>query len=223
MQGWRLTAAYNWSESLLVFVEGGRASLAPGHRRIRLRSHIVALDAAIDLPKRWSISASVATPAWSEAERLDSAGDRLRAAWGISGAIRVSREWLGPNRAGLFLSTTLALGVVATGYDRGFDRALAAQADSRGGEADTMLATDISLNLVLGATVARVFSPYIAVRGFGGPVLWEGLGGANVGSDPRHFAVALGSVFDIAGRVIVGIEGAPLGAKHLSGMVGVRF
>ena len=69
------------------------------------------------------------------------------------------------------------------------------------GDSAPWLALDARLSLTVSRTLWDVVTPYAAVRGLGGPILWSNrpasspeAGGASdvVGSDPRHVQLAVG-------------------------------
>jgi hypothetical protein len=85
-------------------------------------------------------------------------------------------------------------------------------------------ALDIKGDVSVGWTVGNAWSPYLAVRGFGGPVLWRGADDSRIfGSDLYHVSLALGFNLSIVNRVSAYFDGAFLGMRGLSGGVAVRF
>jgi hypothetical protein len=87
---------------------------------------------------------------------------------------------------------------------------------------DAMTATDVRLGVTAGKTIARVMTPYLAVRAFGGPVLWTHDGESATGTDAYHYQV--GGGFSLAlGRADVHMEVAPLGERALACGAGFAF
>jgi hypothetical protein len=73
-------------------------------------------------------------------------------------------------------------------------------------------AWDLRGGVIAGKTFGRVV-PYLAVRGFGGPVFWYRAGAAVVGSDRYHITAGVGVIVRLPGRVDVTLEGMPLGER----------
>ncbi|PRQ03426.1 hypothetical protein ENSA5_15870 [Enhygromyxa salina] len=84
-------------------------------------------------------------------------------------------------------------------------------------------ALDFKGDLSVGWTLGEAWSPYLAVRGFGGPVFWHPDETRRVGSDLYHVSVAAGFNLTIANRVSVYFDGAFVGMRGLSGGASVRF
>lgn len=84
-------------------------------------------------------------------------------------------------------------------------------------------AIDTKADLSLGWTLGEAWSPYLAVRAFGGPVFWKQQGEAMTGTDLYHVSVAAGFNLTVANRVSVFFDGAFAGLRGLSGGFSVRF
>lgn len=85
-------------------------------------------------------------------------------------------------------------------------------------------AFDAKADVSMGWTIGEAFSPYVAVRGFGGPALWRGVDGSRIlGGDLYHVSLAAGFNLSIVNRVSAYFDGAFLGMRGLSGGVAVRF
>ena len=90
------------------------------------------------------------------------------------------------------------------------------------GSSEALVATDVRLGVTAGKTIARVMTPYLAARVFGGPVLWTYAGQSATGTDAYHYPV--GGGFSLAlGRVDVHMEVAPLGERSLAAGAGLAF
>jgi hypothetical protein len=85
-------------------------------------------------------------------------------------------------------------------------------------------AFDVKADVSMGWTIGGSFSPYLAVRGFGGPALWRGVEGQRIiGGDLYHVSLAAGFNLTIVNRVSAYFDGAFVGMRGLSGGVAVRF
>jgi hypothetical protein len=84
----------------------------------------------------------------------------------------------------------------------------------------SLYAFDVRAGLVVGKTFWRTLSPYAAVRGFGGPVLWDYGGTSVMGSDRYHFQVGGGLVTALTHGFDVFVEGIPLGERAVTLGVG---
>lgn len=91
------------------------------------------------------------------------------------------------------------------------------------GETAGLHAVDTKIDLSLGWTLGEAFSPYLSVRGFGGPVFWRQEGASVIGGDLYHVSVACGFNLVLASRVTAWFDGAFVGMRGLGGGVGVRF
>lgn len=95
--------------------------------------------------------------------------------------------------------------------------------DSDGASAG-LHALDVKGDVSVGWTIGGSFSPYLSVRGFGGPAFWRGIDdGRIIGSDLYHVSLAAGFNLSIVNRVSAYFDGAFLGMRGLSGGVAVRF
>lgn len=91
------------------------------------------------------------------------------------------------------------------------------------GETTPLHAFDGKLDLSVGWTIGEAFSPYVSVRGFGGPVLWRIADQRAFGGDVYHVSLAVGFNLSLANRVGLYFDGAFLGMRGLGGGVSVRF
>jgi hypothetical protein len=89
------------------------------------------------------------------------------------------------------------------------------------GIAESMYAADFRISLIGGKTFYDVLSPYLVVRAFGGPILWEHKGEPLIGGDKYHFQVGAGVVAALPGHFDVFAEGIPLGER--ASVVGVGY
>lgn len=84
-------------------------------------------------------------------------------------------------------------------------------------------AFDARIGAIAGWTVARVLTPYVLARGFGGPVYWQYLGKSVTGTDTHHYQLGGGVIAHLGSRIDVFAEGVPLGEQAVSAGAGVRF
>ncbi|HKA91813.1 MAG TPA: hypothetical protein VKE22_29325 [Haliangiales bacterium] len=88
--------------------------------------------------------------------------------------------------------------------------------------ADRLTAVDARLSVVVGKTFARVLTPYVAGRVFGGPVYWTIAGDSVVGGDSHHYSVGFGATLR-PGAIDVFAEWMPLGERSVNVGVGWSF
>jgi hypothetical protein len=87
---------------------------------------------------------------------------------------------------------------------------------------DSIVSGDVRLGVTAGKTIARVLTPYVAARVFGGPVFWRYAGQDATGTDAHHYQVGAG--FSLAlRRFDLHFEMAPLGERELAAGAGVAF
>jgi hypothetical protein len=84
-------------------------------------------------------------------------------------------------------------------------------------------AFDGKIDLSVGWTLGEAFSPYLAVRAFGGPVLWRIDGQRVFGTDLYHVSVAAGFNLSLDNRFGLYFDGAFVGMRGLGGGASVRF
>jgi hypothetical protein len=91
------------------------------------------------------------------------------------------------------------------------------------GERAGLHAVDVKGDVSVGWTLGEAWSPYVAVRGFGGPVFWEQGDRWVIGGDLYHVSVAAGFNLAIGERVSIYFDGAFVGMRGLSGGASLRF
>lgn len=180
---------------------------------LRLSGHDVTLD-------QWS---TVATVEWRTSEKLTlvaGGGAVLGGRLDVDGrAFDVRTGWL----------TTLGLSHrLADGRGRSpfvlFTASLTFSSARTTNETDDtpLRAGDARIGLLLGKTVGP-WSPYAALRAFGGPVLWR-LDGTDVsGGDRGHYQIGLGSSFALGKALDAFVEWDWLGERRLAAGLGLAF
>lgn len=131
---------------------------------------------------------------------------------GVVWAFTVARRWFGSKPEIPFL---LLVGT----FSGSWTRTTRASDQLRG----RILAFDSKIDLAVGWTLGEAFSPYLSVRGFGGPVLWRQQGHTDFGGDLYHVSLACGFNLAVGERASAFFDGAFLGARGLSGGFGLRF
>ena len=93
------------------------------------------------------------------------------------------------------------------------------------GEEDTVAfnAFDLRVGVTAGRTFFDVLSPYVSVRAFGGPILWQYRGEDVTGSDQHHYQIAMGLAASLPSGIDVFFEGAPFGERAATVGAGVSF
>ena len=94
--------------------------------------------------------------------------------------------------------------------------------DGAGAKQD-MLAFDLRISALAGKTFFDVLSPYVALRAFGGPVLWKHRGEDQLGGDKYHFQVGAGLLVALPGRFDAFAEVVPLGERAATLGLGYSF
>jgi hypothetical protein len=122
-----------------------------------------------------------------------------------------SRQWL--RRTRWFFTTTLGIT-----YSRARTRENAGSQETQ-----TIEASDLRVGGMLGATLFDAWSPYAALRAFGGPVAWRQLGRDRTGSDRHHYAIGVGSSLALWRRLELVVDLAFLGERSLSGGFAIAF
>jgi hypothetical protein len=131
---------------------------------------------------------------------------------GVVWALTIGRRWFGSKPAMPYL---LVIGT--------FSGSLASTRRESDGQIGTLLAFDNKADVSMGWTIGEAFSPYLAVRAFGGPILWKQDGQQRLAGDLYHVSLACGFNLNIDNRVSAFFDGAFLGARGLSGGFAVRF
>jgi len=123
---------------------------------------------------------------------------------GFVGAIGSSRQWtLGDGQ--WFVTGSFGLSVaVASTHETG------AVDDPR------FVAGDFRLGWIAGRTFAKIWSPYVLARGFGGPVWWTVDGEDVTGTDTRHFQLGAGSSVATSWGLTIVVDVSALGEQAAS-------
>jgi hypothetical protein len=84
-------------------------------------------------------------------------------------------------------------------------------------------AFDLRVGVLVGTTIARVFSPYAVGRAFGGPIYWQYQGSDVTGTDTHHYQVGAGLTLVVARRLNLFAEGIPLGERSVAAGTALAF
>jgi hypothetical protein len=77
-------------------------------------------------------------------------------------------------------------------------------------------ATDLRAGVAFGTTLFDAVRPYALARVFGGPVFWRYQGARVTGTDVSHYQLGAGLAVEIARRLDLFVEGAPLGERAIA-------
>jgi hypothetical protein len=128
------------------------------------------------------------------------AGEDIRSGAALAGALNYLAVFEKPRRPFVSLSLSIGTVLLRAGGD------LYSAWDARGG-------------VTVGKTIGERVVPYLAARGFGGPVYWRG----DSGGDRYHVTAGGGFVFRFRSRVSVSFEIMPLGERSGTAAVGGLF
>lgn len=200
-----LGLGWGFSDTRLVFVDAGR---------YRTRQSAYALSFGAALRNGLVVGGAIGANMGGTMDGLYGAPSGV---WtirpGVIWALTMGRRFFGtkPEIPYLLVVGTLSGGSTSTVHDL---------TQRRGG----LHAFDVKADVSFGWTVGNAWSPYVAVRAFGGPVLWRGVDDRlRFGSDLYHVSLALGFNLDIVGRVGAFFDAAVLGLRGLGAGVSVRF
>lgn len=85
-------------------------------------------------------------------------------------------------------------------------------------------AFDLRLGLILGTTIAKTFTPYLAARVFGGPIFWTLAGSSVVGTDAYKYEIGGGlAVSLVKNRLALFVDGSVLGERDVRGGASLSF
>jgi hypothetical protein len=200
---WTVGLAYGFSDTRLVFL---------GHDRVRLRQWASAASFVAVLDNGTLLGASLGAVMGGRIDGLGSSSEQWTIDPGVVWSLTAGRRFFGQRPAVPFLLVLGTFSGSSTRTRRVFD-----------GELVPLHAFDGKLDLTVGWTIGESFSPYLAVRGFGGPVLWQIEGERAIGGDLYHVSLALGFNLSLANRVALYFDGAFLGLRSLGGGVSFRF
>jgi hypothetical protein len=79
--------------------------------------------------------------------------------------------------------------------------------------------TDLKLSVSAAWPIAQVFAPYLAAAAFGGPIFYRG----GIRGDRYHYQLLAGATVALPKGLDLFLEGSPVGARSLSGGVGLTY
>ena len=199
-----LGLSFGFSDTRLVF---------PGAGRYRFRQSAYALSFVGVLKGGLVLGAGVGPHMGGRIEGLRGApADSWEIRPGVLWSLTVARRYFGtrPQIPYLLVVGTLSGSSAST------------RRESNGEQAG-LHALDVKGDVSVGWTLGDAWSPYLAVRGFGGPVFWKLDDQRVIGSDLYHVSVAAGFNLAIGHRVSLYFDGAFVGMRGISGGASVRF
>jgi len=197
---WTVGLSYGFSDTRLIFVD---------HPRVRIRQWASVASLLATLDNGTVLGASVGGLLGG---RIDGAAEQWTIEPGVVWSLTAGRRLFGQRPAIPFL---LVLGTLSGSSAR--TRKLSDR------ELVPLHAFDGKIDLSVGWTLGEAFSPYLSVRGFGGPVLWRIDGERAIGGDLYHVSLAVGFNLSLANRVALYFDGAFVGMRSLGGGASVRF
>lgn len=200
--------SHGFSDTRLVFVDTGRY-------RFRQSAYGVSFVGALE--SGLVLGAAIGPHMGGRIEARPEAGsDGPSESWeirpGVVWSLTVARRYFGTRPQIPFLLVVGTFSGSSTSTLRASDR-----------ERAGLHAFDVKGDVSVGWTIGEAWSPYLAVRGFGGPVVWKVDDRAVIGTDLYHVSVAAGFNLGIAERVSLYFDGAFVGMRGLSGGASVRF
>jgi len=85
-------------------------------------------------------------------------------------------------------------------------------------------AFDVRLGVILGTTLAKTFTPYLATRVFGGPIFWTYQGASVLGTDAYKYELGGGlAVSLVRARLALFVDGSVLGERNVRGGASLSF
>ena len=155
------------------------------------------------------LSASVAVPLSPRLTLVVGAGGLLGGRVGEAGFGGGALAFLGASYRAL--APDGAVPLVSVGVT-----AAAAYARAAG---DSFTSTDLKLAVSAAWPIAGVFAPYLAGAVFGGPIFYRG----GIRGDRYHYQAIAGATVVLPGGFDLFIEGSPVGARSLSGGIGLTY
>ena len=86
-------------------------------------------------------------------------------------------------------------------------------------EGDGFTSTDLKLAVTAAWPIAGRVAPYLSAAVFGGPIFYRG----NIGGDRYHYQAIAGVSVALPGGFDLFVEGSPIGARVLTGGVGLTL
>lgn len=196
-------AGYSFSDTRLIFFDGSR---------YRIRQSAYSLSFVVVLKKGLVLGAAIGPNMGGQIDGLRKTVDDWTIQPGVIGSLTVARRYFGKKPEIPFLLVVGSLSGSSTSTRRESDGARAG-----------LHALDVKADVSFGWTIGEAFSPYVAVRAFGGPIFWKPDDRYITGGDLYHVSLATGFNLSIVDRASVYFDGAFVGMRGLSGGVAVRF
>ncbi len=206
---WRVGATYGYSATHLVFDTSGDPGLG-GTTTVPMRKQAVSALAERRIGDRWSVQLSGGAVLTGE---LDVAGEKSTILPGPFASVAGSFRALDEKKWTPFVLVSASFGASVTWTK---EEGVASPRQ------ETMAAFDARVGVAVGKTIGGIFSPYLAARAFGLPVLWTIEDHASVGTDAYHFQLGVGGAGRRGGGVGV-VGGIPLGEQAIVAGGGYSF
>lgn len=152
---------------------------------------------------RWGVAIAAGAIADGTITRADGTRHDVRPGFAAS----LSGSWLAltESRVRPFVSVGLSLAISRTHTEGGAG----------------LTAGDLRASVLAGKTFFDALVPYVVLRGFGGPVVWDRV--SEAGGDANHYAIGIGATVRLPLGLDVFVEGLPLGEQSLSAGAGLSF
>ncbi len=203
--------SYGFSDTRMIFFQRDTPVA-----RYRFRQSAYSLSFVAVLKKGLVLGAAIGPHMGGTIEGLGPRNGAPADTWeirpGVVWSLTVARRYFGTKPHIPFLLVVGTLSGSSTSTRRESDGARAG-----------LHAVDAKADVSVGWTLGEAWSPYLAVRGFGGPAFWRPDTKQIIGGDLYHVSVALGFNLTVANRASVYFDGAFLGMRGLSGGVALRF
>ena len=197
-KNWHVGGGYSFSETKIVFSQGG-----VDHKLAQSR-HVALASLEWRSTPRWNFQFGAGALV---AGRFETAGGPLDFNPGFVGMIGSSALVVKNDGAVPFVLGTAQLSGVtsSTKNDVGYH------------------ALDLRVGAAVGWTFFRTLSPYAVARAFGGPVFWELTGAKVIGTDLYKYQLGAGVSYMIANRLDLFVEGIGLGERGISAGLGLSL
>jgi hypothetical protein len=181
-----------------------------GDSTFELTEQAATLFVGYSAPAGWSLRATLGALVDGGLEGNGALGTHDIAP-GVVGAIGAARQWT-PGESGWFITGSAGLSIAA-----------ASTHETGAAGEPRFVAADVRIGAIAGRTVAKIWSPYVLARAFGGPVWWKIDGASVSGSDTRHFQLGAGMSLATSFGLTMVADVSALGEQAASLGASIRF